>query len=434
MTKPTPSSPLRTSLLPAGQKLLEAQYANMNLCVRCGLCHSVCPTYQQSFIEPEGPRGRIAIARALVEGHLDLTPDLLTHWGNCILCDACSAICPAGVHMEPIGQALRAATVEAKGGSKSLPLRMALGLVSRPGLLRTAMGMARVYQHSGLQKLVRASGFLKALGLEDAEAMLPPPGGRPLVARGQVWKAEGEQRATVALLAGCVMSAAFGETDRATARVLAANGSEVRLPAGQGCCGALHAHRGERAGAQALARKNIDAFEKDPVEAIIVNAAGCGATMKQYGELLADDPAYVARAHAFSTKVKDFSEFLAQLGPRKPARALNVTVTYQEPCHLANAQRIREAPRKLLKGIPGLELCEMAEPALCCGSGALYNLTQEESSSGLRARKLRNAAATGAEVIVTANPGCLMQLTQGLGGSEMRVMHIADLLDEAYRP
>lgn len=416
-------------LRPAGQKLLEAQYANMNLCVRCGLCHSVCPTYQQSFIEPEGPRGRIAIAKALVEGHLDLSQDLLTHWDNCILCDACSAICPSGVHMEAIGQAVRAATVEAKGENKSMPLRMALCLVSNPGLLRTAMGMARVYQHSGLQKLVRGSGLLKAFGLVEAEAMLPPSGGRPLVARGQVWKAEGEQRGTVALLAGCVMSAAFGDTDRATARVLAANGCEVHLSAGQGCCGALHAHRGERAGAQALARKNIDVFEKDPVDAIIVNAAGCGATMKQYGELLADDPAYAERAHAFSAKVKDFSEFLAELGPRKPVRALNVTVTYQEPCHLANAQRIREAPRQLLKAIPGLELREMAESALCCGSGALYNLTQEESSSGLRARKLRNAAATGAEVIVTANPGCLMQLSRG----DMRVVHIADLLDEAYR-
>lgn len=425
MTKPT--------LLPAGQKLLEAQYDNMNLCVRCGLCHSVCPTYQQSFIEPEGPRGRIAIARALVEGHLDLTPDLLTHWDNCILCDACSAICPSGIHMEAIGQAVRAATIEAKGESKSLPLRMALGLVSSPGLLRTAMGIARLYQRSGLQKLVRGLGLLKLLGLEGVEAMLPPRGGRPLVARGQVWKAEGERRATVALLAGCVMSAAFGETDRATARVLAANGCEVRLPARQGCCGALHAHRGQRAGAQALARRNVEAFEKDPVDAIIVNAAGCGASMKQYGEILADDPAYAERAHAFSAKVKDFSEFLAGLGPRKPARASDMTVTYQEPCHLASAQRIREAPRKLLKAIPGLELREMAEPALCCGSGALYNLTQGESSSGLRARKLRNAAATGAEVIVTANPGCLMQLTQGLQDSPMRIVHIADLLDQAYR-
>jgi len=169
------------------------------------------------------------------------------------------------------------------------------------------------------------------------------------------------------------------------------------------------------------------------VDAIIVNAAGCGATMKHYRELLADDPVYAERAEAFSAKVKDFSEFLAGLGPRKPVRSLAVTVTYQEPCHLANAQGIREAPRALLRSIPGLELREMAESALCCGSGALYNLTQAESSAGLRARKLRNAAATGAAVIVTANPGCYMQLTQGSDGSGLRVVHIADLLDEAYR-
>ncbi len=421
----------KATLPEAGQRLLAAQYDNMNLCVRCGLCHSVCPTYQTSFVEPEGPRGRIAIAKALVEGHLSLTPDLLTHWDNCILCDACSAICPSGVRMEAIGQAVRAATVEAKGKSRSLPLRIALDwLLPNPALLRASMGLARIYQRSGLQKLARLSGALRLLGLQEADAMLPPPNGRPMVSRGQVYAATGEQRANVALLAGCIMSAAFGETDRATARVLAANGCRVTVTANQGCCGALHAHRGERARAQALARANIDAFG-GAYDAVVVNAAGCGATMKHYGDLLTDDPAYAEQARAFSAKVKDFSEFLAALGPVKPTQAVNLRVTYQEPCHLANAQRIREAPRVLLRQIPGLELKEMAESSICCGSGALYNVTQTESSGELRTRKLRNAGATGADVIVTANPGCYMQLTQGDSG--MRVMHIADLLDEAYR-
>jgi glycolate oxidase iron-sulfur subunit len=236
-------------------------------------------------------------------------------------------------------------------------------------------------------------------------------------------------------MAGCVMSTAFGETDRATARVLAANGCRVVAPAGQGCCGALHAHRGDRAGAQALARRNVDAFDPAESDAVIVNAAGCGATMKHYGDLLADDPAYARRGKALAAKVKDFTEFLAGLGPVPPVRKLERTVTYQEPCHLANAQRVREAPRLLLRAVPGLQIREMAESAMCCGSGALYNVTQEESSAALRARKVRNALATQAEVLVTANPGCFIQLTQGIrqAGAPLQIVHIADLLDEAYR-
>lgn len=422
--------------LPApAQRLLESEYDNMLSCIRCGLCHSVCPTYQQSFVEPEGPRGRIAIARALVEGHLDITPDLLTHWDNCLLCDACSAICPSGVRMEPIGLALRGAVVEAQGSTAGFGVQTGMRwLLPDMGRLRAVAGLGRFYQNSGLRALARGSGLLKLLGLEAVESLLPPIEFPPLVPQGQVWEAQDKPRATVALLAGCVMSTLFAETDRATARVLAANGCQVRLTAGQGCCGALHAHRGELRLAQELARRNIDAFEQEPVDAIIVNAAGCGATMKQYGHLLQDDPAYAERAARFAARVRDFSEYLDALGPYPLSREVKLRVTYQEPCHLAHAQRVREAPRKLLRAIPGLELVEMAESALCCGSGALYNVTQPDSSAGLQARKLRNAEAVGAEIIVTANPGCFIQLSQGLreAGSSLRVIHIADLLDMAY--
>ena len=438
-------------LQPAAQRLLEAEYDNMLACVRCGLCHSVCPTYQQSFIEPEGPRGRIAIARALTEGHLGLSPDLLSHWDNCILCNACSAVCPSGVNMEAIGLALRAAVTESQPSGAGFGLEAGLRLLlPHMDRMRAAAGLGRVYQHSGLQSLVRGSGLLKLLGLQDVEAMMPVIDAEPLVPAGQVWEplgqpfgmalrepqdiAQDRPHATVAMLAGCVMSTLFSDTDRATARVLAANGCRVLLPANQGCCGALHAHRGEQKLAQELARRNIDAFEKEHVDAIIVNAAGCGATMKQYAHLLKDDPAYAARAGALAAKVKDFSEFLDGLGPLPPTHAVKLTVTYQEPCHLAHAQGIREAPRRLLRSIPGLELVEMGESAMCCGSGALYNLTQAESSEALRTRKVRKALATGAEVIVTANPGCLIQLSQGLreAGSSAQVVHIADLLDRAY--
>ena len=422
-------------LNPVGQKLLEAEYDNMLSCIRCGLCLSVCPTYQQRFVEPEGPRGRIAVGRALVEGHLEITPDLLEHWDSCILCDACSAVCPSGVRMEAIGQALRAAVAETTGGTGNYAVNVALRWVlPNMGVLRTVTALGKLYQRSGVQKLARASGVLKLLRLHELESMLPAIDAPALVPQGQVWEATGEHRATVALLVGCIMGAAFGETDRATARVLAANGCRVLAPAGQGCCGALHAHRGELKGAQALARHNIDAFEQAQVDAIVVNAAGCGATMKGYAHLLEHDPDYAQRAAAFATKVKDFSEFLAELGPRPPQRGLPWRVTYQEPCHLANVQRVREAPRLLLRAIPGLELQEMAEPTMCCGSGALYNVTQAESSAGLRERKVRSASATRAEVIVTANPGCLIQLQQGIkgAGSSLRVLHIADVLDQAY--
>ena len=423
-------------LPPVAQKLLESEYDNMLSCIRCGLCLSVCPTYQQTMLEPEGPRGRIAMARALVEGHLYLTPDLLTHWDNCILCEACSAICPSGVQMERIGLSLRSAVTETRGSTAGFGIQAGMcWLLPNMGLMRTVTDLVSVYQRSGLQSMARAVGVLKLLGLEDAEAMLPSITSPPLVPKGQVWEATGERRATVAILAGCIMSTAFGETDRATARVLVANGCQVSVPSSQGCCGALHAHRGELKAAQELARRNIDAFEREPVDTIVVNAAGCGAIMKGYGHLLEDDPEYAARATVFSAKVRDFSEFLGALGPVPPTKEVRMQVTYQEPCHLANAQRVREAPRQLMRAIPGLELREMAESALCCGSGALYNLTQRESSAGLRARKVRNAAATGAETIVTANPGCFLQLSQGLreAGLDLRVVHIADLLDMAYR-
>lgn len=423
-------------LLPSrAQQLLEAQYENMQACVRCGLCLSVCPTYQETLLEHEGPRGRIAMAKALAEGHLDLSPDLLAHWDTCLLCDACSAICPAGVRMEPIGQSLRAAVGETRGYAHgallSALLRWAIPNLS---VLRAVVGFGGLYQRSGLQKLARTTGLLRLLGLQELEAMLPPVESPPFVPQGQVWEPAGERRATVALLAGCFMSTVFGETDRATARVLAANGCRVVAPAGQGCCGSLHAHRGDLEAARALARRNIEAFESVQVDAIVVNAAGCGNAMKHYSLLLADDPAYARRAEAVAAKVRDLSEFLLEIGPRPPQQTLLWRVTYQEPCHLAHAQGIQEAPRALLRLVLGLELREMRESSLCCGAGALYNLTQKESSEGLRARKLRNAAATGAEVIVTANPGCQVQLAQGLreSGSPIRVMHIADVLDMAY--
>ncbi|HZR97550.1 MAG TPA: (Fe-S)-binding protein [Chloroflexota bacterium] len=433
----------------AGKGLLGAEYENMLRCIRCGLCLSVCPTYQLTLLEEESPRGRIAMARAATEGFLPLTPDFVRHEESCLLCEACTAICPAGVRMEELGVAVRA-TLAAQAPPKSrrarLAQRLGFWLLADLARLRRLLALLRLYQRSGLQALVRRTGLLRPLGLADAEAYLPRLEAPFLVPQGQVWEppplappmpgGNGEVRGRVALFAGCVMSTAFAETDRATARVLAANGVRVEAPAGQGCCGALHAHGGDRAAARALARANIAAFETGSYDAVVVNAAGCGAMLKEYGHLLADDPAWAERAAAFAGRVRDFTEYLAALGPVAPPGRVEATVTYQDPCHLAHAQRVRRQPRALLGRVPGLRLVEMAESDLCCGSAGVYNLTHPDTAEQLQERKLDNVAATDAPVVVTANPGCLLQLRAGAArrGLRVQVRHIADVLDEAYRP
>jgi glycolate oxidase iron-sulfur subunit len=408
-------------------------------CIRCGLCLSVCPTYQLTLLEEESPRGRIAMARAATEGYLPVTPDFVQHEESCLLCEACTVICPAGVRMEELGVAVRA-TLAAQAPPKSrrarLAQRLGFWLLADVGRLRRLLALLRLYQRGGLQALVRRSGLLRQLGLADAEAYLPRLEAPFLVPRGQAWEPEGEARGRVALFAGCVMSTAFAETDRATARVLAANGVRVEATASQGCCGALHAHGGDRATARALARQNVAAFETGGHDAVVVNAAGCGAMLKEYGHLLADDPAWAERAAAFAGRVRDFTEYLAALGPQSPPGRVEATVTYQDPCHLAHAQRVRRQPRALLGQVPGLRLVEMAESDLCCGSAGVYNLTHPDTATQLQERKLDNVAATGAPVVVTANPGCLLQLQAGAArrGLRVRVRHIADVLDEAYHP
>jgi glycolate dehydrogenase iron-sulfur subunit len=416
---------------------LTEQYENMQSCIRCGLCLSVCPTYQISFAEEEGPRGRIAAARGFVEGHLAITPDLIEHQQSCLLCEACTAICPAGVAMEPIGTNLRAAIAETQAADRKARLLRFMvfeRLFADMTRFRAVCALARLYQRSGLRWLLRHSGLLGLLRLSKLEALLPKMDREFFVPKGQAFAAQGERRGTAALFAGCIMSTAFAETDRATARVLSANGVETIASTAQGCCGALHLHNGEIEGAKRLARRNIEAFERDDESPVIVNAAGCGSTLKGYGHLLAGDPEYAERAAKFSARVRDFTEFLAALPLRPPGRSLEETVTLQEPCHLAHAQRIRGAPRELLKAIPGLRLIEMEEASLCCGSAGIYNVTEPERSRELMERKLDHALATGAETIVTANPGCQLQLQAGLRerGSKVEVRHIAELLDEAY--
>jgi len=425
---------------PVSAALLRGQLDNALACIRCGLCLSVCPTYQISFAEEEGPRGRIAMARALAEGHVPLTAPIAHHLQTCLLCEACTAICPAGVRMEPLGTALREVMLRERPHSwrERLLRRFVFGaLFMRMGLFRAVCRAAWLYERSGLRWLARKSGILNLLGLEESERLLPSMPGRFLVPHGQRWRprAVSPQR-TVALFVGCIMSTAFAETDRATARLLARSGggTEVVAIAGQGCCGALHVHNGETGRARELARRNIRAFAALPDVPIIVNAAGCGSMLKGYAHLLHDDPEYAAAAAAFAARVRDITEYLAAAGLPRASRRVERTVTLQEPCHLAHAQRIREAPRALLRAVPGLTLVEMEEPALCCGSAGVYNVVHPREATMLQQRKVARIRECGAPVVVTANPGCQLQIEAGLAanGSDVRVVHIADLLDEAY--
>lgn len=435
---PGGAQPPRFTLPAAQQTLLAAEYDNMRSCIRCGLCLTSCPTYVLTLAEPESPRGRIAMARALTEGHLELTPDLIAHQNTCLLCEACTRVCPAGVRMEELGVPLRQVFEELR--PRPWWQRLVRHLIFRQlfGSMTCFRAFARLlwlYQRSGLQRLARRSGLLRLLGLDRVERYLPEIDREFLVPRGQVWEPDGPVRGTALLFAGCIMSTAFAETDRATARLLARAGYRVVALPGQGCCGALNAHSGDREGARELARRNIAAFEAEPDALIVVNAAGCGAMLKEYGHLLRDDPAFAARATRCAARVRDATEVLAGCLPPVPAAETETLITYQEPCHLVHAQGISRPPRQLLAALSGCRLVEMRESSLCCGSAGVYNVLHPETAGRLLDRKLDHALATGASVIVTANPGCLLQLRAGLAdrGATVQVRHIIDLLDEAYR-
>jgi glycolate oxidase iron-sulfur subunit len=297
--------------------------------------------------------------------------------------------------------------------------------------------MLRLYQRSGLQSLVRGSGLLSLLPrtLRVWERALPTLPPRERSALPETIPADGSKRARVALLTGCVQQALFASHNHATARVLARNGAEVLVPRDQGCCGALHAHAGEREQARALARQTIDCFEKGETDHVIVNSSGCGAHMKGYGHLLSDDPAYADRAHRFSKRVQDIAEFLAKEPLRGPIGRIEMRVTYHDPCHVVHGQKVRAEPRKLLRAIPGITLSELNEADWCCGSAGIYNLTQPEMAERLIRRKVANIEATGAQAVVTANPGCIIQILHGLEakGMAMKVYHLVEILDLAYR-
>jgi glycolate oxidase iron-sulfur subunit len=412
----------------------------VNQCVHCGLCLAYCPTFSELGTEMDSPRGRIFLVKSLAEGRMSMSDSTVRHLSLCLDCRACETVCPAGV---PYGRLIEAAKAEIERLRPGGPVRRIFRwlnfglLLGHPRLLALAASGARLYQASGLQRLARRTGLIRRLPgtLPAWDALLPTvPAKAERAAPPRLTSAEGPRRARVALLTGCVQSVVFGAHNRATVRVLAKNGCDVVVPEGQGCCGALNAHGGDHARALAMARSTIDAFEAAGVEAVIVNTSGCGAHMKAYGHLLADDPAYAERAKRFAASVKDLAEFLAGAPLRGPLAPVPLTCTYHDPCHVVHGQKIKSEPRQLLAQVPGLRLVELAESDWCCGSAGIYNLTQPEMATRLLHRKVGHVLATNAEAVVTANPGCILQIQAGLGAhtAKIAVLHLVEILDRAY--
>lgn len=420
----------RPDVVPAERALpgtpLAKAKPGIDACVHCGFCLQACPTYLTLEDENDSPRGRIVLMRALLEG--TLTPQnesVETHISRCLGCRACETVCPSGVPYGHLLEATRATLAQ----QRPIPLvaRMILATFEHPWLMRVAMFGGRVARATGvsrlLSKLPGRLGFSMAM-LSSTSRESAPTRPRP---------GSNGTRGRVAVLTGCVMEGLFSNINRATERVLLANDYALTDAPGQGCCGALHAHAGDADAARRLAKANIAAFESDTIEHVCVNAAGCGAMMKEYGHLMADDPEWHDRAMRVSAKVRDVSELLSAAGP---ARGGPVTrrVAYDAPCHLMHAQRITRQPMDVLHAIPDLNLVPLNESDVCCGSAGIYNLVEPETSNVVLDRKLEHIAAANPEVVTTGNPGCMMQIGAGLirSGSATRVMHPVELLDESY--
>jgi glycolate oxidase iron-sulfur subunit len=366
-----------------------------------------------------------------------MSDSMVSHWDACLGCMACVTACPSGVQYDTLIEQTRAQVERHHDRSpKDRALRgLIFSLFPHPKRLRLLRGPLRALQATGLDRAMRRTGLLERLSPQlAAMESLAPRLGRPEPLPPYI-HASGERRAVVGLLTGCVQGAFFPGVNSATARVLQAEGCDVVVPASQGCCGALSVHNGREEEAQGFARRLVDSFESSGVERVVVNAAGCGSTMKEYADLLADDPAYAARARAFAEKVRDVSEILDELGTVAPRHPLDMTIAYHDACHLAHAQGVRAQPRRLLEAIPGLSLKEIAEPELCCGSAGIYNIVNPEPARELGDRKAANIVATGAQVLVTANPGCLMQVTSAIerSGHPMGMAHTIEVLDASIR-
>jgi len=413
-------------------------YEDFSRCVHCGLCLNHCPTYRLWQLEADSPRGRIRQMMLVEQGELPVSEGFVDHIDKCLDCRSCETACPSAVNYGKLVEHARA-RIE-RDFRRPLLSRVARDLVYRrlllyPERIVMAAKLLRIYQRSGLQAAARATGILKLFGLAERDLLLPPVDGHFFFEQlGKTFPAQGTRRARVAFFAGCVVNIAFAALNEATIRVLTANGCEVVVPGGQLCCGALPAHAGMRDVARDLAGRNIAAFASANFDALVTNAAGCGSTLKEYDHLFtADEPEFSA-ASALGKKTRDVTEFLAALGLSAPLKPIPARVTYQDSCHLLHGQKIREAPRQLLRAIPGVELVELPFADICCGSAGVYNVTQTKASLDLLTEKMACARTTNAQIIATANPGCLLQLRAGveIHKTGQEVLHIIELLDRAY--
>jgi glycolate oxidase iron-sulfur subunit len=438
-----PATAEETKAKPSGYGAGETpRWADYSRCVHCGLCLNACPTYRELGLEMDSPRGRIYQMIQVEKGRLPLGESFVRHIDLCLDCRACETACPSGVEY---GKLVEVARGQIEKYYHRPPLTTLLRklfyyeILPHPRRLLFVGKLLRLYQRCGLEMLVCGSRVLKLLPGRLAQvAQLAPRMEKPFFYErlGTTVPAEGKRRYRVALFAGCIANLAFARLNDATVRVLTKNGCEVVIPSDQGCCGALHVHAGIRGIARDLAKRNIQAFLGGGFDAVISNAAGCGSVLKEYPLLFAEeDKEFHEPAKAFVAKLRDVTEFLAGIDLNRELGIMKVRATYQDPCHLGHAQRIRAAPRKLLAAIPGLELIELKEAEICCGSAGVYNVVHNEMSERLLESKMRRIDETRAELVLTANPGCLLQLRAGLrrAGGQRRVLHVIELLDEAYR-
>jgi glycolate oxidase iron-sulfur subunit len=409
-------------------------------CVHCGFCLASCPTYLETGSELDSPRGRIYLMKTAGEGKIPLEGSLVSHLDKCLGCLACMPACPSGVQYGSLIEAGRS-QIERRYErplSQRLFRSLIFSLFPYPQRLRLMTPFFYIYERLGIRRLVESSGILRAVSdnLAQMGEMLPkvnsllPPGPLP-----EVVPAKGKKRFRVALLTGCVQSVFFNRTNEATVRVLAENGCEVIIPEGQGCCGALSVHSGRLSEGRDFARGLIRKFDGLEVDALIINSAGCGSTIKDYGHILKDDPEYAERAEAIPAKARDVMEFLSDAGLTGELKDLNIRVTYQDACHLGHAQGIKDQPRNVIRQIPGVELTELTESDVCCGSAGIYNLVQPEMSRKLLARKTSHVEETRADYLVAGNPGCLLQIEKGIRqkGLNMKTAHPIELLDWSYK-
>jgi glycolate oxidase iron-sulfur subunit len=412
----------------------------MDVCVHCGFCLPACPTYVLWGEEMDSPRGRIYMIQKAAEGNAPLDDCFRLHMDNCLGCMACVTACPSGVEYGKLIEPVRAQIERnmPRSTGDSLFRKLIFATFPHAERLRVLALPLFVYQRSGLRTLVRATGIMKLLPerLQAMESLLPDVRSIVLSRLPEAIRPQTLPRRRVGMLSGCVQQVFFSHVNAATARILVAEGCEVIIPRSQQCCGALMLHSGMEQEAVAQAKRMIAAFEAAEVETIVLNSAGCGSAMKEYGHLLRDDPDWSDRAAAFSAKCKDVSEVLCELEPIAPRHPITLRVAYHDACHLQHAQGIREQPRRLLAGIPGLEVAEIPEASLCCGSAGVYNLLNSETANQLGDRKVDNLLTTGAQAVLSANPGCLLQLMQGLRRRGMKTMpafHMVEVLDASIR-